>query len=381
MTNDPIPAYDDLLVVDCSRRMSGAFAARLFADHGADVVMLEPPEGHPLRHEAPFLDGQSGPERSALHAYVNWNKRSRVISEPSEAEEWIAAADIVITTDGPAGLSQWPLDALPPSAVHLSVTPFGLDSDLSDAPAGNLTLNARCGWAHVNALRDEPPLSLPNRQSGFVGGLAAFVAGAAALQRRDEHGEPELVDVRELEALVHTVYPWTIGAIYQGTGWSRGATGGRPRGEPGPLWDAADGRMNFGFGDWHHWREAMALFNLPIKARVRTCKRATSATQRTFPPSWPASHASSRRCKSGPCSTNWPNSAASPESCKPSPNSSRTSSSNQEASSSTQCSMAGQCEPPATHTQCPRQAGHSDHQRPVWDPTLLIPSPRGRGLG
>ena len=258
-----VPAYEGLVVVDISRRMSGAFAARLFADHGADVVMLEPPDGHPLRQEAPYLDDQPGLERSALYGYVNWNKRSAVIADAGESEPWIGAADVVITTDGPALLSQWPLSALRRDAVHLSVTPFGLKGPLADVPAGNLTLNARCGWAHVNALSDEPPLSLPSRQFGYIGGLAAFVAATAALRRRYEAAAPELADVRELEAMTHTVYPWTIGAIYQGTGWSRGATGGRPRGEPGPLWEAADGRMNFGFGDWHNWSEAMELFNLP----------------------------------------------------------------------------------------------------------------------
>lgn len=261
-----VPAYDDLVVVDLSRRLSGAFAARLFADHGAEVTMLEPPDGHPLRHEAPFLNDDAGPEGSVLHAYANWSKRSVVIADPSEAESWISVADVVITTDGPSALAGWPLDKMRPDAVHLSVTPFGLDGPLADAPAGNLTLNARCGWAYINALSQEPPVTLPSRQAGYVGGFAGFVAGTAALRRRLELQSAEVVDVREFEALTHTGYPWCIDAIYQGTGWSRGAVGGRPRGEPGPLFDAADGRMNFGFGDWHNWQQAMDLLNLPDQA-------------------------------------------------------------------------------------------------------------------
>ncbi|MXX49320.1 MAG: CoA transferase [Chloroflexi bacterium] len=309
----PVPAYEGLVVVDLSRRMSGAFAARLFADHGADVIMLEPPEGHPLRHEAPFLNDVPGPERSALHAYVNWNKRSVVIDEPSDAQAWITVADVVITTDGYNDLPIWPLDDMRPDAVHLSVTPHGLEGPLADAPGSNLTLNARCGWAYVNALRDESPLTLPSRQFGYMGGLAGFVAGSAALRRRSESNTPERVDVRELEAMTHTVYPWSIGAIYQGTGWSRGATGGRPRGEPGPLWDAADGRINFGFGDWHNWREAMDLFNLPdqgaredLQARNARYSKDLSAVMagvaRELPnmEKWPLFHKLARlRCISG----------------------------------------------------------------------------------
>ena len=310
----PAPAYEGLVVVDLSRRMSGAFAARLFADHGADVIMLEPPEGHPLRHEAPFLNDVPGPERSALHAYVNWNKRSVVIER---AIRRCKPGSPSQTSSSPRtdrrSCRVWPLDDMRPDAVHLSVTPHGLEGPLADAPGSNLTLNARCGWAYVNALRDESPLTLPSRQFGYMGGLAGFVAGSAALRRRFESNTPERVDVRELEAMTHTVYPWSIGAIYQGTGWSRGATGGRPRGEPGPLWDAADGRINFGFGDWHNWREAMDIFNLPeqgaredLQARNARYSKDLSAVMagvaRELPnmEKWPLFHKLARlRCISG----------------------------------------------------------------------------------
>ena len=66
--------FEGLRIVDLSDRLSGAFAARLFGDFGAEVILAEPVEGHPLRHEPPFLDNEPGLERGALHAYANWNK-------------------------------------------------------------------------------------------------------------------------------------------------------------------------------------------------------------------------------------------------------------------------------------------------------------------
>ena len=240
-------AYRGLRVADLSRRLGGAYAARLFGDHGADVALVEDEAGHPLRRES-----------AGLHAYANWNKRSVAAAE---ARELIATADVAVTTDSPLDAEIGGL--LQSDAVHLSVTPHGLAGPLAGAPANDLTINARSGWAWCNGYAEEPPLALPSGQAGYMGGLAGFIAAAAALRRRDMGARPELVDVRELEALALTCHPWAISDIYHGTGRSRGPAGGRMRGEPGPLYDAADGKMNFGFGDWHHWPQAMELFNLP----------------------------------------------------------------------------------------------------------------------
>jgi len=256
--------FEGVRVVDLSDRLSGAFAARLFGDYGADVVLVEPPEGHPLRHEPPFLDDEAGLERSALHAYANWNKRSVILEADDALAELVAGADVVVTTASPLGAAvSSALRGLGADGIHLSVTPHGLEGPLAARHGNNLTASARTGWAYINAYHDEPPLQMPRQQSGYIGGVAGFVGAAAALLRRDATEECERVDVSEIEAFALTVHPWGIGAIYQDTGWSRGPAGGKTRGEPGPLWHTADGQINFGLGDWHNWREAMQLLNLP----------------------------------------------------------------------------------------------------------------------
>lgn len=255
--------FEGLKVVDLSDNLSGAFAARLFADFGAEVVLAEPPQGHGLRREPPFLDDQPGPERSVQHAYLNWNKYSRVFSNTEQLTELVAVADVLVTTLDPLAPLQRVIDCLPGTAVHLSITPHGLANPLSGRPGNNLTISARTGWSFINRYKDEPPLQMPRNQSGYVAGVAGFTAAAAALRRRD-HGEvAERVDVSEVEAFALTVHPWGIAAIYANRGFSNGPTGGRPRGAAGPLWNLSDGQMNFGIADFRSWAEAMQVVGLP----------------------------------------------------------------------------------------------------------------------
>ena len=243
-------AFDGLRVIDLSTRLSGAWAARLFADFGAEVTMLEPPDGHPLRHEPPFLGDAPGAESSLLHAYANWNKRSAIVD--GDVTTALAGADVVVTTDHV-------VPDMPPGAVHLSITPHGLTGPLAEVPGNNLTNCARVGWATINRLEGEPPLQLPVRQTGYIAGVAGFIAAAAALYR----GGGERLDVSETEAAALTCVPWAVMGIFIGGGAAAfGPNGKRARGRPGPLWRAADGLINYGYGDWQQWTNAMRFLGL-----------------------------------------------------------------------------------------------------------------------
>lgn len=256
--------FEGLRVLDLSDRLSGAFAARLFGDFGADVVLIEPQDGHPLRAEPPFV-GPPGAESGTLHAYVNWNKRSSAINDFGQVSGILADADVIVTTADPLSAATYAeaLGHLRADAVHLSVTAHGLNDPLSGRAGNNLTASARTGWSLVNGHDGEPPLQLPRHQSGYVGGVTGFIAAAAALRRRDHGDTPELVDVSELEALALTVHPWVVSDVYNERGASTGAGGRRPRGSQGPLWDVKDGRMSIGLREFHNWPQAMAALGIP----------------------------------------------------------------------------------------------------------------------
>ena len=139
-----------LRVLDLSDRLSGAFAARLFADFGAQVLLAEPRQGHVLRHEGPHVA-----EVSSIHAYANWNKSSIAYEQLEDLYPMIAEADVIVICQRKLVTELKP--QLKGNAVLLVLTAHGSSGELADYPGNNLSTSARTGWAYINRLRDEPP--------------------------------------------------------------------------------------------------------------------------------------------------------------------------------------------------------------------------------
>ena len=264
-------AFTDLRVLDVSDRLAGAYCARIFGDYGADVVLLEPPKGHALRGEPPFLSDAPGPDRSLVHAYVNANKRSQIA--PRDAAglgRHVAEADVIVTTAAvwsPALRDA--LDSRRPDAVHVSVTPFGLEGPLAEAPGNNLTHSSMSGWADICGYEGEPPLQLPPHQSDYLAGVAAFVGAAGAVVGRDRSGEGALVDVSELEAAIVSTAPWSLALAYEGAQGFTAALHAHHRDRP-TFYEAADGKVMVGFGQGPFWVDAMHVLGLEELADDRS---------------------------------------------------------------------------------------------------------------
>jgi crotonobetainyl-CoA:carnitine CoA-transferase CaiB-like acyl-CoA transferase len=172
---------------------SAVFATRILADTGCDVVRVEPPGGDPVRSLAPFLHDEPGPERSLPHLYLNAGKRSVVVDRATPAGQeafWslVTSADVIVETEG---LSHAEVRRRNPAAIHVTVTPFGLDGPRTGWRATDLISAAAGGLAFLCGERDGPPLRPGADQAHKLAGLAAAAAAAIALAGRDRAaGQP-----------------------------------------------------------------------------------------------------------------------------------------------------------------------------------------------
>ena len=94
---------------------SGAFASRILADLGADVILIEPPQGGRIRNLAPFLDNKKGIERSLYHLHHNANKRSLILDISNDNDlkvlkKLASEIDIIIETFAPGEMAKFGLD-------------------------------------------------------------------------------------------------------------------------------------------------------------------------------------------------------------------------------------------------------------------------------
>src|SRR6266545_4807827 len=85
MTPMPERALEGLTVIEHNRTGAAAYASKLMADHGAQVIKVEPPDGDPDRCLGPFPGGEPHPEKSGTFLYMNCNKQSVTLDITAES--------------------------------------------------------------------------------------------------------------------------------------------------------------------------------------------------------------------------------------------------------------------------------------------------------
>lgn len=228
----------DLRVAELSRTAAAAFAGRLCADAAAEVILIEPPEGHPLRRHGPFAGGAENSECSTVHLHVNAGKRSVTLDLEAQAETLrglLLSADIFITdlpTDalGPLGLNWETLHEQNSSLLMTQVTPFGDTGPYRGYQGTNLICLALGGQLKITGDPDRSPLSNFGAQAEYQAGLSAFAGTLANVLLRDESGRGEYLDlaIQDVVAtnLEHRGPALNLGLVANRAGLSVSATYG-----------------------------------------------------------------------------------------------------------------------------------------------------------
>jgi len=193
--------------VDLATGVAGAYATKLLAEVGWDVVKVEPPGGDPLRRQGSRWGGGQG----GAFAFANHGKRGVVLEDRARLEALVQAADVVVGDFSPAGAEASGIEreafaTLGPKAGVVSVTPFGLRGPRASWTASDLVVQAASGLMFLTGEWDQPPMQLPPYAAAMTGGLAAASAAIAAMLSANLGGDVRRVDVSMVEAMGALTY-------------------------------------------------------------------------------------------------------------------------------------------------------------------------------
>jgi benzylsuccinate CoA-transferase BbsE subunit len=203
-------ALEGLRVLDLSGPM-GNYAGKLFADLGADVILVEPTTGSELRREPPFIAGVAGPERSLNFAYQNTSKRGICLDLDTASgqrllRELAQTADLVIETAPPGwmaarGLGYADLSKNRPQLVVASITPFGQTGPYADLQATDLVGLATGGLLWMGGYQGVAPTQAHGDQAFKCAAMYGAVAAMLAVTEAELTGEGQHVDISMQESV------------------------------------------------------------------------------------------------------------------------------------------------------------------------------------
>ena len=202
----PTGALDGVRVVELASE-HGAFAGKMLADLGAEVIVVEPAAGHPSRFFEPFVDDVPDLERSLWWWNYNTGKLSVTLDlhrafDADRFRTLVASSDIVLEGETPGRLQGHGLDyedfaAVKPSLVWVSITPYGRVGPRSHEPATDLTILAGAGPAWSCGYDDHllPPVRPGGNQGYQTASIWAVEGAMVALYASQTLGIGQHVDV------------------------------------------------------------------------------------------------------------------------------------------------------------------------------------------
>ncbi|MEI4472415.1 CaiB/BaiF CoA transferase family protein [Frigidibacter sp. MR17.24] len=206
-------SLQNLRVIDASRVLGGPYAGQILADHGADVIKIEPPTGDETRGWGPPFLGDA----ASYFLGLNRNKRGIALdltlaSGREVLLALLADADVLLENFKTGTLERWGLghDELSrrfPRLVHCRISGFGADGPMGGLPGYDAAIQAVCGIMSVNGEAGGTPLRVGLPVVDMVTGLNAALGVLMALNERATSGKGQFVEATLYDCGVSLLHP------------------------------------------------------------------------------------------------------------------------------------------------------------------------------
>ena len=181
-----VQALDGVRILDLTGGIAGPLGVLQLAEHGADVIKIEPPGGSAAATRARLDRAQ--PQPPVGHARPAPSTRAREVFR-----ELCATADVVVEAFAPGTMAEWGLDFESlheefPRLVYCSVPAWPSGSRFEDVPGYEALVHARTGQQWENTSFRPGPVFLHNPVASMGAMLLVPSGIMAALVARDRTG-------------------------------------------------------------------------------------------------------------------------------------------------------------------------------------------------
>ncbi len=271
MTEQHSGALSGLRVVDFSRVLGGPYGTQLLADHGAEVIKVEPPQGDETREWGPPFEPaeESGKKRSSYYLAINRNKCGFALdlSKPEGREvafKLLEDADVMVENFKPGTLEKWGmgyekvLKERFPKLVHCRISGFGEDGPLGYFPGYDAVAQAMAGLISVNGSPESGPVRIGIPIIDLATGLNAVIGIMMALFERQRSGKGQFIEATLYDTGISLMHPHGINWLMSGkepklTGNAHSNVA------PYDLFDTATGPIFMGIGNSGQFEKACKL--------------------------------------------------------------------------------------------------------------------------
>ena len=203
-------ALDGLKVIDLSRVLGGPYCGQMLADHGAEVIKVEPPQGDETRLWGPPFDDEG---ISAYFAGINRNKRTIALdlSRPEGRAvllRLLDGTDVLIDNFKTGTMEKWGMGYADtpaqkfPRLVHARVSGFGADGPFGGFPGYDAMVQASAGLVSVNGSAEGGPVRIGVPVVDLSTGMNACIGIMMALYERNRSGKGQFVDATLYDSAV-----------------------------------------------------------------------------------------------------------------------------------------------------------------------------------